>query len=108
MIILVYNNIYILKSNVCVCVCLSACVFVCPGYTATPLDRSFPNFAAPFFQRGAAGSEGSVATGVLIQTVSEVSSYRLSHTGRPEAEGRRQCGKWYFDLDCSERSELRF
>ena len=23
----------------------------------------------------------------------------LSHSRRPEAEGRRQCGKWYFDLD---------
>ena len=29
----------------------------------------------------------------------------LSYTGRPEAEGRRQCGKSYSDLD-SERSEL--
>ena len=31
-------------------------------------------------------SEGSVASGVLIQKESEASSYRLSHTGRPEAE----------------------
>ncbi len=38
--------------------------------------------------------------------VSVARSYVLSHTGRPEAEGRRKCGKWYFDLD-SEQSELR-
>ncbi len=31
----------------------------------------------------------------------------LSRTGRPEAKGRRQCGKVYFDLD-NKRSELRY
>ncbi len=30
----------------------------------------------------------------------------FSHAGRPEAVGRRQCGKWLFYLN-SERSELR-
>ncbi len=42
----------------------------------------------------------------ICQIASKVSS-NMSHTGKPEAKGRRQCGNWYFDLD-SKRSKLTY
>ena len=46
-----------------------------------------------------------MASCILTYIVSEASSDLASHTGRPEAVGRRQYGKLYSDLD-TKHSEL--